>query len=397
MQWKQVCRLLPKAVCAALILFGALALVLQGLVKLDGQREDQQKVSIALCGIVEDSFLEFGLNALKSMDDIRFSLEVSEMEEPEAILALERGEITAYVVIPEGFLSEAMHGRLHALRFVSTAGAGGLDAVFKEEITQVIGDILLAAQQGTYGTYDALSDHGQPEKGYDLMNAISYEYVELAFQRGDASHVTVLGVGSHVGLSEYLTGGLAVLFLLLSCLSFAPVMVRRDLSLERMLAAKGNPGFLQGLCGFFACFGGLTALFAIVFSLLNAAGWLWGNGLLLPWTLLAQSVPVIFLAASLSFLLAVLVSDLLSGILLQFLTVLALCFVSGCLYPVSFFPETVQKLAGFLPTGIAREYLTRCMAGVPSPGSPLALLGFGCAFVALSCIIRRQKIVYRRR
>ena len=85
-------------------------------------------------------------------------------------------------------------------------------------------------------------------------------------------------------------------------------------------------------------------------------------------------------------------SDLIGGVLMQFFVTLALCFVSGCLYPITFFPDAVQKLAKFLPTGIARMQIGNCILGCVSWETILPLLGFGCLFLGGAVLIRRFKV-----
>ena len=99
-----------------------------------------------------------------------------------------------------------------------------------------------------------------------------------------------------------------------------------------------------------------------------------------------RGLPVAVLAAAVSYLVYSLVSDLISGVLLQFFVSLALCFVSGCLYPVYFFPSGVQRVAAWLPTGAARNYL----AG--APWGLAVTLGYVLVLFLLGSFLRCRKI-----
>lgn len=387
-QWKRMTKLLPLAVVAALLLCAGIAAARYSL--LQTAQANDQKFSLALCGSTEDTLVQLGITVLRSMDDTRFSVDILTMTETEALQALEKRDIAAYVVIPEGFVESALYGNVPTMRYVTTAGSAGIAAIFQQEVTQVISDILLSAQKGVYGISDALRDNGLGASAYELMNDLCLEYVELAFLRGQTHTVQVLGIGSGLSLGDYLTCGLSVLLTLLLCLSFAPMLVQRDFALNRMLSAKGKSAAMQALTDFSVFFLGLLLLLAAVF------GALWVADVRLP-IHFGHILPVAALAASLSFLTFTLAQELISGVLLQFLAGLALCFVSGCMYPVFFFPETIQRLAAWLPTGIAREYLARCITG-ESPILPLAAAaGYTAVFLAAAVLIRRHRILFARR
>ena len=100
-------------------------------------------------------------------------------------------------------------------------------------------------------------------------------------------------------------------------------------------------------------------------------------------TLFAHALPVVLMAVSFSFMLYSLSSDLIGGILLHFFSSLLLCFVSGCLYPVYFFPSSIQKAAQWLPTGLARNQLASIVTEEAVLSQSLLLVGYSALFVAI--------------
>ena len=63
------------------------------------------------------------------------------------------------------------------------------------------------------------------------------------------------------------------------------------------------------------------------------------------------------LAGAMHFFLYELASGVVQSVLLQFLTAVALGYVSGCLYPLRFFPEAMQRVGQWLPPGCAIAFL----------------------------------------
>ncbi len=386
LQLKRLVKTVPMALCVATVLFGALSIVMDGLLRMDGEQSENKKFRIGVCGTASDNLLNFGISALQTFDETRFSMQLVQMEEQEAIAQLRRGEIAAYVVIPEGFTDEAMYGNILPIRYVTTAGAVGVDSLFKAEITGVINQILLASQRGVYSAYAVLAEHGLPDAANTALDDLALEYVALVFQRASMYALTLGGVGNAPSLGEYLLCGITVLFIFLACLSFAPAMIRSDLSLNQMLVSRGKGAMGQAACDFAAYFAALMLLFSVLTALAGLLG-LRIAALREAAGVLVRGTPVVFTAAAMSFLLYSCARDLTSGVLLQFLTVIALCFVCGCMYPITFFPETLQTLAPMLPAGAAREYLSACLQA-KAPAALLPLCGYGIVFALCGCARR---------
>ena len=386
MQGKRLGKCLPGAILASLVLLGSRLAIFGFVVRQDAESAEKQKFPVALVGYTDEPFLQMGLTALAAFDSSRFSLDIRQMELESAQKALAQGDIAAYVEIPEGFINEALMGNILPLKFVSTTGATGLVSIFKDEITDVISQILLSAQKGVYGMESAVWDNYLPLG--NKMNTMSIRYADFVFVRDRAYSLEELGIADALGLEGYLLCGLSVLFLLLCCLPFAPLLIRRDLALRLMLCARGHRPMGQALvefCAYFLC------LFVMILLLLVGAEIFAGDAF--PFgAVLIRLVPVILMAAALSYMLCCLSTDLTGGLVLQFFTVLALCFVSGCLYPVYVFPVEVQQAAAWLPAGIARRLLSGCITGQAAGWLPVWLLGYSLVFFLVGSLVSARRV-----
>ena len=383
LQLKRLLRILPPILLVTAILFGGLAVVHMAATDLNDESGLQVKFPIGLVGTAGDRYFELGLAALGSFDSSRFTVEFIQMEEQEAQVRLRRGELTAYMLIPEGFMDAAISGHIMPIRFVSTVGSASLVSILKDEITRAVETLIIETQKGSYGAGDVAGSVGADEN--QVINDISLKYVEFVFARSKMYRVSEIGVFDGLGVSGYLVSGLGVVLFLLICLSFAPVMIRRDYALSRMLCARRIPVVGQMLCDFGVYMLGLLAVSTVVFVLLS-----FGGGVSL--TAVAKGLPAMFALGAMSFLLYEIASDLVSGVLMQFFITLALCFLSGCLYPVAFFPETVQKMAAFLPTGLARMQLADCLRGGFSLHTTGMLLAFSGLFLMIATVLRKIKV-----
>lgn len=385
LQCKRVLRFLPGVLLVIGLLLGCLLAAPKLLAQQDADSENNQKVAVALCGETDNSFLQMALSAVSTMDSSRYTLDIRQMEEPQAKEALSQGEIAAYVVFPEGFMQAAFAGEMLPLKMVSTTGASDIVSIFKEELTDVVGQLLSSSEKGVFGLDNAVREENLPHN--QNLDHLALQYVEHIMVRDQVYRLEVLGVADQLTLWEYLTCGLGVLCLLLCCLPFAPLHIRQDPALGKLLRAKGHSTTAQTLCDLGAYSLTLLVIAAIALPLIAALSQnpvYFGS--------ILRGIPVILMAAAYSFLMFNLADSLMTGVLMQFFVSLALCFVSGCIYPVYFFPIGVQKLAAYLPTGLARTQLAGCITGRSSTTATQGLLGYTALFAVLSIALRYRKI-----
>lgn len=388
LQCKRQLRFLPGALCVALILSLCLLLAFQLFSQQNANGEENQKFPFAICGETDHAFLQMGLSALTSFDTSRFALEVVEMEEADAAQALNRGEISAYVVVPDGFMAAALRGKILPLKFCSTVGATGIVSLVKEELSGVISTLLINSQKGVYGMYDTLVDNGLRGKTKGQMDRLSITYVDYIFARDRIYRLEELGIADKLGFAGYLLCGFGVLFLLLLTLPFAAIMIPGDAALGRMLCGKGKSAWAQAMCDFAAYGAGLICLLAILLGLAAAIVPHIGSA----FEIFCKALPAILFAATFSFMLYSLSRDMVGGVMLLFFVSILLCFVSGCLYPVYFFPVQVQQLAAYLPAGLARTQLASCITGSAPDYTLAALLGYCAVFFAAGIWARVRHI-----
>lgn len=374
---------MPIAFCVMGLLFGSVYLIYRGLVSQWSQSDSFKKMNIGIVGVMDDPFLKMGLDALKTIDATNLSLTLIEMEEAAARAKLVAGEISAYVVFPEDFMNKAFMGTIEPLQFVSASGSENIISLVKDEFTKSLADVLLSSECGTFGIADALEFYGYDASYQNIhMNKLALEYVELVLDRNTIFTVEECGVSDGLKFDQYMLCGLSVLFIFLMSLPFVSIFVQRESTMDQLLKSRGIGAISQVICelGAYCLF--FLVLSALLLPILNAFSL---KGLLL-------LIPAVFCIASISYFVYSISSDLISGVLLQMITALGLCFVSGCMYPISFFPISLQKIASYLPAGIAREHFESMLTGKNAAFSTIGLLLFWAVFAGLSILTRHLKI-----
>lgn len=384
-QLKRLGRALVWAVPAMALL--TVCLVLGAMAMLAGQSQEDSRTQfpIGIVGIPDSGMLRLGLSAIESLDDLGFAVDMQEFSEEEAEAALESGQINAYAVIPPGFVSAANRGEILTIRYITKANAGGMNTLFQQEVTGIISRLLLQSQKASFGAYAALEPYIGHEEANRVLNEFSEELAQYIFLRNRTGQVELLGVGDAPGFAEYMACGLAVTLALMAALSFAPMSVLQNAGVNILLRSRGRSDIGQSLIDYLVLFAGEVVCLAVL---------LLGVSLAIPQiklSMLLPMLPIAAMVAALAFLCYSWMRQLLGGVLLYFFTALAMALVCGCMYPVWFFPESIQRLAAVLPGGMARQYLTDFASG--RSGSALwGLLGYSAAFLALALVGRVRRI-----
>ncbi len=398
LQFKRNAAALPFVLVISLLLFGAIATLFVGMAASNQNSEEQSKFSIAIVGDTSDSYLGIGVKTIETLDSSRFTIDFVEMTEPDAKNALENSEISAYVVIPEGFIDAMVSGEVMQLTYVTGPGKVDLTTMFKEELAGFISDILLHSQKGIYGLGDAMYSEGLKNRG-DAMDKASLEYFDKILRRSDIYKVEVLGIADQLSFEQYFFCGFTVFFLLLWGISCCYVFAKRDVSLSRVLYTHGYGGCKQVVGEYLSYFLIMFISIALIVLCCAAAvpfiGAVEGIGVGRVLRFALELVPVIIMISALQYMLYELVRTLVGSVLIQFVCAMTLGYAGGCLYPVSFFPKGMQSLAEFLPSGIARGYLADCLTESFSVKNALGLVVCTFVFLAISVVVRRKRIVGR--
>ena len=113
-----------------------------------------------------------------------------------------------------------------------------------------------------------------------------------------------------------------------------------------------------------------------------------GNGI----ELFFGIIPVIVALAAVQFFLYELTRGVISAVLWQFITAVLGCYVAGCFYPSTFFPEAVQYLAKYLPQGAVLRYM-QAYQKKTEYGSTLFVLFFYMAVcICMTILVRIRRV-----
>lgn len=372
LQVKKMFRSFPAVFFMTVFLAGGIVLLAWMQLRMGGDTVDDQKIRLGVVGDMDDSYLGFGITALEAMDFSRFELELVSCSEEEARKALEAGEISGYLRIPEGFVSSIVHGENKKVTYVLKGGQAGIGAALVQELSEAISTLVTESQSGIYSLRDFYEQQGESESVSEDMDKLNLEYFSRILGRSNLYDIKILGDHQELSLIGYYGCAMLLCFLLFFGMNCGNLLITEDLALGKMLRSAGVGAFSQVLGEFLAYFAmfaaNLAGIGAVAFALMSATSVqipelvVGGNGT----DLLIRTIPTLLLTAALQFFLYSLADSLSGGLLMQFLAMLALSYLSGCFYPAAYFPKGLRRLAEILPTGQALNDL-------------LSLLGQGSA------------------
>ena len=399
LQLKRCMRFLPFVLIISLLLCAGLGILMNFIFVANGNSEENKKITIGAVGDTDSSYLSFGLEAIKTFDSSRFSVNIVEMSEEAARRALERGEISAYIIIPEGFVDDMVNGEVGTISYVSSDGAVNIASLFKEEVTHMISDFAVYSQKGIFGLYDLLyeSDIRSDSSYYDKL---TLKYFSLILGRTSMINTKNIGVSDSLSFVGYMCCGIVIFLMLLCGICACPLFIRTDMSLPRVLSASRRGAFLQISGEYFGYFCMMLCNFAAIFIavMLIAEDSL----TLIPefesfsrrelFRLSVKLIPAVLVICALQFFLFEVSSGVVGGVLLQFVSAISLGYISGCFYPSSFFPRTIQTVARFTPPDVARRYMGKLLLAGDASAEMLTLIVMFCLLFFASVLVRLYRI-----
>ena len=400
LQLKRVGKVFPTMIMTTLLLTGGMWLFVHMLMDMESADEQKKKVQVGIVGDVEGNYLGMGIYALQTMDNSRFVVDFHNMTEEEARRELEEGRLAVYVRIPDDFLESVLIGENKPLTYVTTAGTAGLGAALIEELTETISTLLCETQSAIYGMQSLMIKHGLDEQMGTMTDNLNLQYIQFVFDRDRLYELEILGTPGGLSLEGYYLCAIIVLFLMFWGINGSVLFGKRDVELSRRLAAgnvraAGQTGgelaayaiFMS--IGFFAA-AGILAVAGRMASLSVGEWKLAGCWDIFPFLL--ETLPVICMFSAMQLFLYELVSGIVNGVLLQFVCAVCIGYLSGCFYPIWFFPESVQKIAGILPGGVGISYLGSCLQGQLGVGEMLKPLIFTAMFWGMTTLLRWSRI-----
>ena len=349
--------------------------------------DSKKKIQVGLVGDLTETYLDIGIVALADMDSSRYYVDLVELSEEEAKQKLASGELYGYISIPEGFVESIVYGENKPLTYVAANSPATLGPVMVNEILEIVSQLVVQGQNGIYGMLEIAEEYKVSDKVTDrAIVDLNVRFVDTVLDREQFYELEYVGLGEGISYTNYYICAFLVLLLLLWGMAGSSLVIKRDMSLQRVLRSRGhnivglvlgdyiafalimlfNVALLLGVGSFFLKLEAVSAFFALI--------------------------PVVLLVTSIQFLLYELTDNYISGVFVQLFTAIACSYISGFFYPIYSLPEFFQKLSRVLPTGVAFEYLKEMVKGNSGEEALRNVWVYVLVFMTASAVMRMYKM-----
>lgn len=360
LELKRACKKLPHIAAGAivLILLAGTVAFLASKMLYSGRAAGRITVGVVLPE--GDMLAKEAVSMAGSLESVKSICDFDYMSREEGIKELEAGKIFAVMEVPRGFVQDIMNGTNTPVRIILPAGAGLESRIFKE-LTDAGAKTLGASQAGIYAGDDLCVMEGMTDSIPKLEDDLNRIFMKYSLPRMDYFrdvHVTATG---DVDTIHFYGISAAVLFLILCAIPVSGYLAPAGLAMRQKLAliGVGNATVIGVRVLGLGLLMGAIALPAL--GAAAALGWV-------TWTLpgALAIVAVCLAASSMVVFLYQAAGSLMGGVMLLFLVVTVMHFLSGGFLPLVFLPASFRAAAPFLPSYVLMEGVKMAVTSVCS-------------------------------
>lgn len=406
-QLKRYLKGLPLILSMTVLILLAIGLIGYSYMKERTESAEQNLATIGVVGDLEGSYLGIGITAIESLDASQYTIRFENMDEDEAKKALSMGDIAVYIIVPNNFVDEVANGGSPKLKMVGR-GTQGIGGIIITELAEVISVYLNSSETAMYAMQSYAWSKGDTYALTRTSDAFFMLEANNLFARDSALKPTLIGVGNGSTMVGYYTCSIVLLFILLMGICFCAIFIRQKKDIQKVLYSKGV-GPVKQVLAEYLCYLlmvlAITTLLVVIGSILatvfdvKLALWnktpmeiRWMSVAQIIWMIYLKWLPAVALIASLQYMIFEMTNGIVSSVLAQFLTAVALGYISGLFYPVSFFPVVLRKIAAVLPVKIAMDYCQGVINWNIDIRFPIIIGVYIVLFIFVAIVIRKNKL-----
>lgn len=400
LQLKRAFKYYPSILIVTIIAILGIAATVATLFYLDKNSDDKQKINIGIVGNLEDNHIDIAVYAMENLDEFVTSVQFVELSEEEAKTALEKDEIVGYIQVPDMYFEDMAYGDNSAAKYVSSDRPNDLGSALSDELAMMLSDLVIETQKSIYSAIDVAKDNDVKKDLYKKIDDLNYEYLGFVMNRHQTYEVEHLGIKENMTYGGYYVCGFFIFFLMIWGISCNKILSSKNYSLSRLLYTRGMKTHWQVLCEYtgylvitFLTFLVIFVIFGFVLNSVNIEiRELAGADMLFSIGFVFKLIPVILMFTAMHFMIYEIFNNIISSVLVQFVTAVGLGYLSGCFYPNTFFPKTVQNITSLLPSGAGFSYTGKVLTEKPFGGELPLVFGYLILFMVVAGCIRIYRL-----
>ena len=328
---------------------------------------------------------------LNNMDSSRVSIKFESMDDSEAKKALREGQIIGYFKIDRDFIDGLENGENRPIVYVSSNG--GLMSELSKELASIFSVLIIDSERVIYAADEYLVDHPV----YDRVSAnteFNMWLIKNVLARGKIYDVENISVMGNISAIDGYVCGIITLFIMLSGVGLSGLLSGDKVSMLRVLKSKGLSYMSSIICELI-----ISTIYVMISMLILIGGFIIVKSFLLEKSLLSIDsfefvsgiLVVSIMFASMHIFIYELIDQRVVAVLIEILLGISLGYIGGCIYPLSVFPDLIQKVAIFLPSGAGMKLLISGMDYNINIMAITVLIIYTIMFIGGGYVLRNKK------
>ena len=355
-QIKRLLRVLPMAVLFNFIMILGICAIFVFTIAI--QSRGEKRIGVGVVGNIENKYMKLGVEMLNNMDASRFSVKFESLDEENAKKALREGRIAGYFKIDKDFIEGLENGENRPVIYVSSSG--GLMNELSKEVASVFSVLIVNSERVIYAVDEYLSEHKNVYDRETANTELNMSLLKNVFTRGKIYNIETKALTGEVSVKDNYICAMIIILKALSGVGLGSLLSGKKDTLQEVLKSRGLSYISSIICELITVT--LYILILIIFGFgifLLAINFLQDESFISPdyFEFFCNIFAVSIMFASMHLFIYELIYQRVTAVLMEIILGISLCYIGGCIYPLSFFPDIIQKISVFLPSTAGKNIL----------------------------------------
>lgn len=322
------------------------------------QSRGEKRIGVGVVGNIENKYMKLGVEMLNNMDASRLSVKFESLDEENAKKALREGRIAGYFKIDKDFIEGLENGENRPVIYVSSSG--GLMNELSKEVASVFSVLIVNSERVIYAVDEYLSEHKNVYDRETANTELNMSLLKNVFTRGKIYNIETKALTGEVSVKDNYICAMIIILTALSGVELGSLLSGKKDTLQEVLKSRGLSYISSIICELITVT--LYILILIIFGFgifLLAINFLQDESFISPdyFEFFCNIFAVSIMFASMHLFIYELIYQRVTAVLMEIILGISLCYIGGCIYPLSFFPDIIQKISVFLPSTAGKNIL----------------------------------------
>ena len=322
------------------------------------QSRGEKRIGVGVVGNIENKYMKLGVEMLNNMDASRFSVKFESLDEENAKKALREGRIAGYFKIDKDFIEGLENGENRPVIYVSSSG--GLMNELSKEVASVFSVLIVNSERVIYAVDEYLSEHKNVYDRETANTELNMSLLKNVFTRGKIYNIETKALTGEVSVKDNYICAMIIILTALSGVGLGSLLSGKKDTLQEVLKSRGLSYISSIICELITVT--LYILILIIFGFgifLLAINFLQDESFISPdyFEFFCNIFAVSIMFALMHLFIYELIYQRVTAVLMEIILGISLCYIGGCIYPLSFFPDIIQKISVFLPSTAGKNIL----------------------------------------